>query len=683
MLKYLRGFVILIYLLPAGVYAATISLPQTGQTGCWDSSGNPVACAGTGQDGDMLKGVAWPDPRFTNPDGSAPVSGNIVVDQLTGLVWAKDISAPVSTWQGALDSVTTMNVGSGTFGYTDWRLPNRRELMSLVDRQQTGSLPAGHPFTDVPSGAYIWSSTTYDYQAPGFPLTNIAWAFYLPDGSIDGIAKDGSDSYGAVWPVRGGQFGTSVISALPASKNYGNVIPGTSASQEFTISNTAVNGSSNLAVNSIVLSGADISQFTVNVGNGTGGTCGSFAPVVAAGAHCTITVSFNPSSLGSKSASLRVSGSDVNTPNVDILLSGTGNSTGLNVPGAPTIGTATAGNAQATVAFTPPASDGGSPITLYTATSSPGGFTGTGTASPITVTGLTNGTPYTFTVTATNSVGTGDPSSASNSVTPGIPIIINNGSTYTTKTAVSLTLSYPGAAYMQFSTNGTKWTAWKAYATTTNLTLPAGDGLKTVSVQFGNSNKVLISAVYSATITLDSKKPTGAIVINGGAKYTNTTAVTLSLTATDVTSGVADMQFSPDNKTWSDWEAFNPVKQYDLPAGDGTKKVYVHYKDTAGNISASYSASIILDTTAPTGTIKINGGKTTTTSPTVTLTLSAKGATQMQLSNDGVSWNDWQKYAASVKNWVLAGSGLQTVYVRFEDAAGNISETYSAAITVQ
>jgi hypothetical protein len=88
------------------------------------------------------------------------------------------------------------------------------------------------------------------------------------------------------------------------------------------------------------------------------------------------------------------------------------------VPGAPTIGTATAGNAQASVTFTAPSSNGGSPITGYTATSAPGGKTGSAAASPISVTGLTNGTAYTFTVTATNSVGTGAASSASNSVTP-------------------------------------------------------------------------------------------------------------------------------------------------------------------------------------------------------------------------------------------------------------------------
>jgi len=87
-------------------------------------------------------------------------------------------------------------------------------------------------------------------------------------------------------------------------------------------------------------------------------------------------------------------------------------------PNSPTIGTATAENGQASVSFTAPVSNGGSAISGYTVTSNPGGFTGTGTTSPIAVTGLTNGTAYTFTVTATNGVGTGAASAASNSVTP-------------------------------------------------------------------------------------------------------------------------------------------------------------------------------------------------------------------------------------------------------------------------
>ena len=123
-------------------------------------------------------------------------------------------------------------------------------------------------------------------------------------------------------------------------------------------------------------------------------------------------------------------------------------------PAAPTIGTATAASAtSASVAFTPN-STGGSPITGYTVTSSPGGITATGSSSPITVTGLTTGVAYTFTVTATNAIGTSSPSAASNSVTPpvaGTVFSSNQGAGGNTITKVAI--NGTGSTFVSSITN--------------------------------------------------------------------------------------------------------------------------------------------------------------------------------------------------------------------------------------
>jgi N-acetylmuramoyl-L-alanine amidase/chitodextrinase len=185
----------------------------------------------------------------------------------------------------------------------------------------------------------------------------------------------------------------------------------------------------------------------------------------------------------------------------------------------------------------------------------------------------------------------------------------------------------------------------------------------------------------------DIVAPTGcSISINSGAAYATDPAVTLTLSATDFPSGMgagAQMQFSDDGTTFSTPEAYATSKNYTLSGGDGLKTVYVKFKDVSGNWSTPVSDTITLDTSAPTGTIQINGGAAYTTTSPVTLTLFSVDSLQMQFSNDGSTWSDWEAYGTS-KTWPLSdGDGEKTVYAQYKDAADNVStELISDDITL-
>jgi hypothetical protein len=140
-------------------------------------------------------------------------------------------------------------------------------------------------------------------------------------------------------------------------------------------------------------------------------------------------------------------------------------SSAVGVPGAPTIGTATISGTTATVPYTAPTDNGGSTITSYTAVSSPGGITGTlsqaGSGS-ITVSGLTGGTSYTFTVYATNAFGNGPNSSASNSVTATVVgAAITNYKFYSVYNGGLRSANY----VVEWSDDNSSWTqAWSGLA---------------------------------------------------------------------------------------------------------------------------------------------------------------------------------------------------------------------------
>ncbi|MBF0632961.1 MAG: DUF1566 domain-containing protein [Magnetococcales bacterium] len=166
-----------------GNVVLTPIVPRTGQTTSYAA----------GDDGALQKGVAWPNPRFTDN------SNGTITDNLTGLIWLKNANCfNTQTWTNALASANAL--ASGSCGLTDgsvagnWRLPNRFELKSLIDYGH-GTLPTGHAFSGVQTVGY-WSGSTSASD------TSYAWYVDLGYGYVYSGGKTNS-TY--VWPVRGGQ----------------------------------------------------------------------------------------------------------------------------------------------------------------------------------------------------------------------------------------------------------------------------------------------------------------------------------------------------------------------------------------------------------------------------------------------------------------------------------------------
>ncbi len=176
---------------------------QTGQTRCYDVVGLEIKCAASDQDAEYRKGLPWPVPRFEPRTDT-------VLDRLTGLTWSKhaNLSEFPMMWVEALDYVHDMNK-CNAFGFSDWRVPNRRELRSLIGHQSKNpSLPEGHPFVEVFLGWY-WTSTTAAIN------TAYAWYIHMEGGRMFYGNKKQSC---LLWPVRG--KGSIILPATGQTECY-------------------------------------------------------------------------------------------------------------------------------------------------------------------------------------------------------------------------------------------------------------------------------------------------------------------------------------------------------------------------------------------------------------------------------------------------------------------------------
>ncbi|MFO7570923.1 MAG: DUF1566 domain-containing protein [Smithellaceae bacterium] len=174
-----------------------IALPRTGQTVSY----------GTGDDGALRAGVAWPGTRFQdNSDGT-------ITDNLTGLLWMQNAGPGAwLTWQEALDYVAGLNL-TNHLGFSDWRLPNINELESLTNAGQ------GNPVAWLNSQGFInvgatkyWSSTTVAYEQ------DLAWT--VDFAALESVGHDVKEESRNYWPVRGGDTGAVRLPKTGQAASY-------------------------------------------------------------------------------------------------------------------------------------------------------------------------------------------------------------------------------------------------------------------------------------------------------------------------------------------------------------------------------------------------------------------------------------------------------------------------------
>ncbi len=502
-------------------YTFTVTATNSVGTGPASAASNPVTpmtvpdspTIGTATPGNTQATVTWTVPAS---DGGSPITGYTVT--------AADSTTPANGGQ-------TCAWSSGPLTCTVTGLTNGDSYtFTVTAANSVGTGPASaasNPVTPAPTapGAPGNASATGGANAKA----TVTWSAPADDGGsvITGYTVTAADS---TTPANGGQ--TCTWSSGPLTCTVTGITNGDSYTFTVTATNSVGTGPASAASNPVTPAtlpgaptigtaargnaqatvtwsapaddgGSVITGYTVTAADSTtpangGQTCSwSSGPLT-----CTVTgltngdsYTFTVTATNSVGTGPASAASNPVTP--------------ATLPGAPTIGTAARGNAQTTVTWSAPADDGGSPVTGYTVTSADsttpanGGQTCSWSSGPLTctVTGLTNGDSYTFTVTATNSVGTGPASAASNPVTPatlpGAPTI---GTATRGNTQATVTWSAPAddggsvitgytvtAADSTTPANGGQTCAWSSGPLTCTVTgLTNGDGY-TFTVTAANS----------------------------------------------------------------------------------------------------------------------------------------------------------------------------------------------------
>jgi len=330
---------------------------------------------------------------------------------------------------------------------------------------------------------------------------------------------------------------------------------------------------------------------------------------------------------------------------------------GATVPDSPTSVSAVAGNTQATVSFTAPVNDGGSAITGYTVTSDPDGITASGSSSPIIVTGLTNGTSYTFTVVATNSIGnsaSSDPSSAvTPSTTPSAPTItgITGGNR---ELSVAFTAGATGDSaitnYKYSTNNGTTFRAFSPADTTSPLVITTLSTDGTTLLTNGTTYQIKILAINangdgtaSTAVSGTPSTTPSAPTITSISPNTQQLSVAFTAGATGG-SAITNYKYSTDNGTT--FRAFSP---------------------------ADTTSPVVITTLSADGTTLLTNG---TTYPIIILAVNANG--------DGAQSNVVDGTPAPAINVIIVGdAAVTTLSSSLQSARTALGYSVPLSITTQ
>ena len=202
------------------------------------------------------------------------------------------------------------------------------------------------------------------------------------------------------------------------------------------------------------------------------------------------------------------------------------------------------------------------------------------------------------------------------------------------------------------------------------------------------SNTTVESDTTATVLSMElllSTGPEGQIVINGGALYSDSFTVDLTIAASE---DAVLMMLSEDvDFIGAQWEAVESTKTYTFSdTVDGSKILYIRFADANGLETTPVTATITVDTTGPTGTLLIAGDLDYVNDTQVTLTINGEDLTVislMMISNDeGFTDVEWENYGTT-KEWTLTSDdGEKTVYLKLKDIVENESDTIQATITL-